>query len=597
MTQHPSPHHEYTALQKAIEVQKGDILSLHRALQQKVPLLSRACQDIDETARKLDAKSDLIRSEIQERTPRLMRLLQERESILLGELDNLVVNKKKVLKKQMDVFDQELKRLSTSTNFTEQVLSFSSEAELLTIKKQLCENLKNLLKVQLKLEPDENDQLACDTNVDQISTTIQQYGQITTKEVEILRCSIEGDMDMNVIKGKTVNLSLVVKNQYGIDRRSSKECITAELRTPDTGIIIPEIKERSDGSFGMTYRTYSVGQHQLTIRFNGQHINGSPFMVNVVNENSNSVNTHSPIKIPNYSRNEIIYDQHLNRVQNHVESPRIFVQSIGRKGQNFGEFNGLFDVAVDSRQRRLFVTDYNNHRVQVFDEQGKFLFLFGERGMADGQFQSPTGIGIGPGGEIIVCERLKGRIQIFNSQGVFQRRYLLNELKASTLAVDYTGRIIIADYTNCCIYILDPILERWSKFGAFGYGPGELQYPCYVTTNKDGNIFVSDMHNSKIQVYDAEGNFRMSYGRKGEKDGELQRPTGIAVDQKGRLIVADRDNHRIQVFGPSGEFLMKFGSKGEREGELNDPHGLAVLSDGRIAESDFRNNRLQLFTI
>ena len=43
-------------------------------------------------------------------------------------------------------------------------------------------------------------------------------------------------------------------------------------------------------------------------------------------------------------------------------------------------------------------------------------------------------------------------------------------------------------------------VERWSKFGAFGYGPGELQYPCYVTTNKDGNIFVSDMHNSKIQV-------------------------------------------------------------------------------------------------
>ena len=118
MTQHPSSHHEYTTLPKAVEAQKGDILSLHRALQQKVPLLSRACQDIDETARKLDAKSDLIRAEIQERTPRLMRLLQEREGMLLGELDNLVMNKKKVLKKQIDLFDQELKRLNTSTNFT-----------------------------------------------------------------------------------------------------------------------------------------------------------------------------------------------------------------------------------------------------------------------------------------------------------------------------------------------------------------------------------------------------------------------------------------------------------------------------------------------
>lgn len=118
MTQHPSSHHEHAALTKAAEAQKGDIISLHRALQQKVPLLSRACQDIDDTARKLDAKSDLIRSEIQERTPRLMRMLQEREGLLLAELDNLVMNKKKVLKKQLDLFDQEFKRLSTSTSFT-----------------------------------------------------------------------------------------------------------------------------------------------------------------------------------------------------------------------------------------------------------------------------------------------------------------------------------------------------------------------------------------------------------------------------------------------------------------------------------------------
>lgn len=148
-------------------------------------------------------------------------------------------------------------------------------------------------------------------------------------------------------------------------------------------------------------------------------------MVNVINDSSSSsISTHSPIKIPNYSRNEQnSYNSHLNTVQNNTDQPRIFVQAIGRKGQNFGEFNGLFDVAVDTRQRRMFVTDYNNHRIQVFDEQGKFLFLFGERGMGDGQFQSPTGIGVGPAGEIIVCERLKGRIQVRNWKPVISFSY------------------------------------------------------------------------------------------------------------------------------------------------------------------------------
>ena len=43
-------------------------------------------------------------------------------------------------------------------------------------------------------------------------------------------------------------------------------------------------------------------------------------------------------------------------------------------------------------------------------------------------------------------------------------------------------------------------LERWSKFGHFGQGEGELQYPGYVATDLKGNIFVSDMNSNKVQV-------------------------------------------------------------------------------------------------
>jgi len=53
---------------------------------------------------------------------------------------------------------------------------------------------------------------------------------------------------------------------------------------------------------------------------------------------------------------------------------------------------------------------------------------------------------------------LFGLFQVFNREGQFERRFILNQLKASTLTVDIAGRIIIADYTSCCIYILDPIL-------------------------------------------------------------------------------------------------------------------------------------------
>ena len=38
------------------------------------------------------------------------------------------------------------------------------------------------------------------------------------------------------------------------------------------------------------------------------------------------------------------------------------------------------------------------------------------------------------------------------------------------------------------------------KFGSFGDGNGELNYPCYVAVNSQGHIIVSDMHSHRIQV-------------------------------------------------------------------------------------------------
>ena len=55
-----------------------------------------------------------------------------------------------------------------------------------------------------------------------------------------------------------------------------------------------------------------------------------------------------------------------------------YVTSWGQRGQNNndvrpGYFNNVHGIAVDPKTRRVFVNDRGNHRVQVFDENGKFL--------------------------------------------------------------------------------------------------------------------------------------------------------------------------------------------------------------------------------
>jgi DNA-binding beta-propeller fold protein YncE len=49
-----------------------------------------------------------------------------------------------------------------------------------------------------------------------------------------------------------------------------------------------------------------------------------------------------------------------------------FVKAWGTRGEGPGQFNALHSVAVD-RNRRVYVADRNNKRVQVFDENGTFL--------------------------------------------------------------------------------------------------------------------------------------------------------------------------------------------------------------------------------
>ena len=57
----------------------------------------------------------------------------------------------------------------------------------------------------------------------------------------------------------------------------------------------------------------------------------------------------------------------------------------------------------------LFVADRDNHRIQVFDASGNFLFKWGSSGSGDGQFNLPHGIAVGPGNYVYVADSLARR--------------------------------------------------------------------------------------------------------------------------------------------------------------------------------------------
>ena len=50
-----------------------------------------------------------------------------------------------------------------------------------------------------------------------------------------------------------------------------------------------------------------------------------------------------------------------------------FLKSWGSVGNNNGQFLGLHDVAVDPEGKFVYTLELNNHRVQKFDSNGRFI--------------------------------------------------------------------------------------------------------------------------------------------------------------------------------------------------------------------------------
>lgn len=186
--------------------------------------------------------------------------------------------------------------------------------------------------------------------------------------------------------------------------------------------------------------------------------------------------------------------------------PGTHVRAFGREGSGDGELRNPLAVAVDAEDN-VYVADTDNHRVQKFDREGRFLTRWGSHGRGSGEFDLPGGIAVDGQGHVYVVDTDNHRVQKFDSTGRF--------------------------------------LAVWGEGGS---RPGQLYRPKGIAVDGHGDVYVADCNNHRIQKFSPEGRFLGAFGREGTGAGELSFPSAVAVDGAGRIFVADSGNDRIQVF-------------------------------------------------
>jgi tripartite motif-containing protein 2/3 len=92
---------------------------------------------------------------------------------------------------------------------------------------------------------------------------------------------------------------------------------------------------------------------------------------------------------------------------------RIFA---GTRGSGDGEFDCPSGITVLGSSEEVAVTDFGNHRVQIFDREGKYKRQFGSEGKEDGHFYGPAALTSDAHGNLLVLDTTN-RLQVFSPEG------------------------------------------------------------------------------------------------------------------------------------------------------------------------------------
>src|SRR6266404_570379 len=289
-------------------------------------------------------------------------------------------------------------------------------------------------------------------------------------------------------------------------------------------------------------------------------------------------------------------------------------------------FSDPFGIAVDRRGNVIVADGGQSNRIRRITVDGKVHTIAGaNEGFADGnalqaQFNTPSGIAIDNGGNIIIADTSNNRIRKLSSDGT----------KVSTIAgsgvagfkdgrageaqfdgpigtaVDKHGNVFVADAYNDSIRRIteDGAVSTFAGTGLPGFSDGQasdasFDTPCGVAVDKDGDVFVADTGNHAVRKITAQGEVTTIAGGTGDgpqgREVRFNRPVGIGVTHDGFLFISDEGSGKIVRIAPDGEGRAYAGSvAGFADGvggyaRLNSPSSIAIDREGTLYVADSQN--------
>ncbi|HEU0049833.1 MAG TPA: 6-bladed beta-propeller, partial [Nitrososphaera sp.] len=173
------------------------------------------------------------------------------------------------------------------------------------------------------------------------------------------------------------------------------------------------------------------------------------------------------------------------------------------KGPDAG-FYGPRRIAIGPDDS-IYVVDQGRTRIVKFNPDGHVLSSWGSKGSGDGQFNDPTSVAVdSTSGKVYVADPINKRIQVFDQNGKFLTKWVVAEWGQPAgfedLAIDSkAGRLYASSANIDAVLIFDLNGNRPGNLTP--KPPDRLQGPSALAL-ADRKLYVVNMHGNSVSVID-----------------------------------------------------------------------------------------------